>query len=48
MFLFDILTVEQMAKLIIFEKKFKNDVKDLLIERGRRKFFNRKNRHFND
>ena len=37
----EILKVDQIAKLILFEKKFKNDVRDLLIERGRRKFFKR-------
>lgn len=37
-----ILNIEQIAKLILFEKKFRNDVRDLLIERGRKKFFRKK------
>ena len=34
----DILTKEQIVKLILFEKKFKRDIRDLLIDRGRKKF----------
>ena len=36
----EILNTEQIAKLILFEKQFKRDVRDLLIERGRKRFFN--------
>ena len=34
----DILSKEQIVKLILFEKKFKRDIRDLLIERGRKKY----------
>ena len=34
----DILTKEKILKLVLFERNFKRDVRDLLIERGRRKF----------
>ena len=34
----DILSQEQIVKLILFERKFKRDIRDLLIERGRKKF----------
>jgi hypothetical protein len=39
----NILSQEQIAKVIIFERKFKKDVRDLLIEKGRRRFFKEKN-----
>lgn len=35
----DILSKEQIAQYILFEKKFRNDIKDLLIERGRKHYF---------
>ncbi len=35
----DILTEEQIVKVMLFEQKFKRNVRDLLIERGRKKFF---------
>ena len=35
----DILSREQIAQYIIFERKFRSDIKDLLIERGRKHFF---------
>jgi len=38
-FLDDILTKEQIAKVIIFEKSFRNEIRDLLIEKGRNKYF---------
>lgn len=34
----DILSKEQVLKYVLFERKFKSDVRDLLIEKGRRKF----------
>jgi hypothetical protein len=34
----DILTRKQVLKFVLFERKFKRDVRDLLIEKGRRKF----------
>lgn len=34
----DILTKEQIVKLILFERKFKRNIRDLLIEKGRKKF----------
>ena len=34
----DILSQEQIVKLILFERKFKRNIRDLLIERGRKKF----------
>lgn len=34
----DILTKEQILKFVLFERKFKMDIRDLLIEKGRRKF----------
>ena len=34
----DILTEEQILKVILFEQKFRKDVRDLLIEKGRKKF----------
>lgn len=34
----DILSKEQIAKVIVFEFKFKRDLRDMLLERGRRKF----------
>lgn len=34
----DILSEEQIAKIIVFEFKFKRDLRDMLLERGRRKF----------
>ncbi len=38
----DILTPEQIARAILFERKFKKDIRDLLIERGRKKYFRNK------
>ncbi|MCB9209982.1 MAG: hypothetical protein H6610_04125 [Ignavibacteriales bacterium] len=35
----DILTKEQIVKVILFEHKFKKDIRDLLIEKGRKRFF---------
>lgn len=40
-----ILTNEQIAKFIIFERNFKKDVKNLLIERGRRKYLREKEKN---
>lgn len=34
----DILTEEQIVKVILFERNFRKDVKDLLIEKGRKRF----------
>lgn len=34
----DILTQEQIAKYLIFERNFRKDVKNLLIEKGRKKY----------
>ena len=34
----DILNTEQIAKVVIFEQKFKRDIRDLLLERGRKKY----------
>lgn len=43
----DILSEEQIVKMVLFERKFRKDVRDLLIEKGRKKFkkekFNYKN-----
>ena len=33
----DILTEEQIAKVILFERKFKRDIRDILIERGKKR-----------
>jgi len=35
----NILTEEQIAKVILFERKFKRDIRDILIKRGRKKGF---------
>ena len=40
-----ILTKEQIAKFIIFERNFKKDIKNLLIERGRRKYLKEKDKN---
>lgn len=42
----DILTTEQIVKVMLFEHKFREDVKDLLIERGRKKFMGEKKDFF--
>ena len=34
----DILSKEQVVKLVLFERNFKKDVRDLLIDRGRKKY----------
>ncbi|MCB9249168.1 MAG: hypothetical protein H6613_11830 [Ignavibacteriales bacterium] len=34
----DILSEEQIAKVILFERKFKRDVRDALLERGKKRF----------
>ncbi len=36
----DILTEEQIAKVIVFERKFKRDVRDILLDRGRKRILN--------
>lgn len=36
----DILTNEQIAKVVLFERKFKDDVRDILMQKSRRKFLN--------
>ncbi|MBK8945657.1 MAG: hypothetical protein IPM32_10370 [Ignavibacteriae bacterium] len=33
----DILTEEQIVKIILFERKFKKDVRDILLEKGRKR-----------
>jgi hypothetical protein len=38
----DILTDEQITKMVIFERRFKENVRDLLIEKGRKRYFNEK------
>ena len=40
-----ILTKEQIANFIIFERNFKKDVKSLLIERGRKKYLKEKEKN---
>jgi glutaredoxin 2 len=35
----DILTPEQIAKVVLFDRKFKKDIRDLLLEHGRKKYF---------
>lgn len=35
----DLLTKEQIVKMVLFERKFREHVKDLLIEKGRKRFF---------
>ncbi len=38
----DILTKEQIAKVILFDRNFKKDVRNLLLERGRKKILEKK------
>ena len=40
----NLLSSEQIAKVILFVRKFKKDVRDLLIERGRRRFLKEENK----
>lgn len=35
----DVLTKEQIVKMLLFERQFREHVKDLLIEKGRKRFF---------
>ena len=35
----DVLTKEQIVKMVLFERRFRENVKDLLIEKGRKRFF---------
>lgn len=35
----DILTEEQILKVILFDHKFKKEIRNLLLERGRKKYF---------
>lgn len=41
----DILTQQQIAKFIIFERNFRKDVKNLLIEKGRKKYYKERNKN---
>ncbi|MCW8849262.1 MAG: hypothetical protein OQJ81_04720 [Melioribacteraceae bacterium] len=38
----DLLTQEQIAKFVVFERNFRKDVKNLLIEKGRKKYYKEK------
>lgn len=38
----DILTKEQIIKMVLYERRFREDVKKLLIEKGRKRFFKEK------
>ncbi|PID56412.1 MAG: hypothetical protein CR986_10295 [Ignavibacteriae bacterium] len=38
----DILTEEQILKVILFDHKFKKEIRNLLLERGRKNFFKEK------
>jgi hypothetical protein len=41
----ELLTQKQIAKFVIFERNFRKDVKNLLIEKGRKKYNQEKNRN---
>lgn len=44
----DILSTEQIGKLILFEYKFKRDIRDMLIKGGRSRYLNRRNERKNN
>lgn len=44
----DILSTEQISKLILFEYKFKRDVRDMLIKGGKNRYLNRRGERKNN